>query len=102
MDLPQVRVAEVMYDIPNMAAVQKQVHLAVLGDLEHGDVFYLTDTPYRVWWFDAAVKEFSFTCLGSEVWCAQDEIGDPKQRVVVLHNTRQAIREKVAALRQEC
>lgn len=91
-----------MYDIPNMAAVQKQVHLAVLGDLVPGDVFYLTDVPYLVWWFSAAVKDFPFTHLGSEIWCTQDQIGEPRQRVVVLHNTRQAIREKVAALRQEC
>jgi hypothetical protein len=98
----RVRETEVMYDIPNVAAVQKQVHLAVLGDLVPGDVFYLTGTPYRVWWFNATVKDFPFTHLGSEIWCAQDQVGEPRQRVVVLHNTRQAIREKVAALLPEC
>lgn len=80
--------------------VRRGVHLARLEEVEPGDVFYVLGKPAVVWFRDrpdGGYDGYTFTALAQEdSWCTQNEVGDPRQRVMVLHNTREKVPEKLA------
>ena len=78
----------------NMAEARRRVVLSVLGDIEPGDVFYLVSNPEGVWMREEdpefSSDSYDFGAIGNETWYQLADIGtgDPKQRVIVIHNTR--------------
>jgi hypothetical protein len=67
-------------------------HVTTLGETAPGDVFYLLSDPSHVWWYDPdyAQDGYAYCRMGSaDSWCTRNEVGDPEQDVVVVHNTRE-------------
>jgi hypothetical protein len=70
---------------------QSRVMLATLDTTEPGDVFYLVSDPATVWQrVYPSAHEYPFVQFGFDMWHAVDAVGtgDPRQRVVVVHNTK--------------
>ena len=80
--------------VPRLTEVSARIHLARLADTEVGDVFYLADDPETVWLHGDTDMEQCFACPGNDTWFTRHIFGgDPKQTVVVIHNTRKYLRE---------
>jgi hypothetical protein len=79
-----------VYGVPVLENVRARVHLSVLGATEDGDVFYLAGDPLRMLERENDGGPYNFRRFGDEIWSRLEDIGtgDPKQRVVVLHNTQ--------------
>lgn len=73
-----------------IGSVQQGVHLTTLELTEPGDVFFLLSDPGHVIGRFEVARDYPFLYLGDDVWRAVGRVGngDPKQRVMVLHNTR--------------
>lgn len=85
------------YGVPDMTAVRSGVHLSTLSATENGDVFYVVTEPRTVYRRNKAggARGVEFQVLGMEQWYEQEQLGNPGDRVVVLHNTRK-FSEKLA------
>ncbi len=81
-----------------MDRVRSGVHLTVLSLVEPGDVFFVASDPSQVWFRDpdGGYDGYTFTSLAADSWCTQNEIGGPRTRVIVLHNTSEKMPEKLA------
>jgi hypothetical protein len=80
-----------VYEELNVTAVRQRIGLSVLGDTEPGDVFYLVNQPAAVFWRAAAIADgYEFRGFTDDTWRRVEDIGtaDPRQRVVILYNTR--------------
>lgn len=76
-----------------IGSVQQGVHLTTLERTKPGDVFFVLGAPETVYMrYDGAKwsPDYPFTSMGDEVWYPISHVGDgdPRQRVLVLHNTR--------------
>lgn len=77
--------------------VRRGVHLARLEQVEPGDVFYVLADPSRVLWKQYPdAHEYPYRTLGDELFMSIEAVGDPRARVMVLHNTRGKVPEKLA------
>jgi hypothetical protein len=72
-----------------VADVQSRVHLATLGSAEDGDVFYVIFLPLLVYRKNLAGSfgEHEFQAMGTDQWFTREQLGSPRERIVVLHNT---------------
>lgn len=78
--------------------VRRGVHLARLEQVEPGDVFYLLGKPGEVWARDNVTggDTYMFVMPGDDRWFRAGDVGDPRARVMVLHNTRGKVPGKLA------
>jgi len=77
----------------NMNEARRRVVLSTLGDIEPGGVFYLVSNPGGVWTREEEPEfcgGYEYGATGNETWYRQQDIGsgDPRQRVIVVHNTK--------------
>ena len=79
---------DTVHGVPRMTGVQARVHLATLALTEDGDVFYLVRDPSEVFLRDGPADSYCLIGLPDDVWHMMAEVGQPGDRVVVLHNTR--------------
>lgn len=76
-----------------MTAARQRVVLSVLSEVADGDVFYTVIQPGIVYRRNmaAATAEFEFQAIGTEQWYSADQLGAPRERVVIIHNTRKTV-----------
>jgi hypothetical protein len=84
-------------NVPRLTDVAARVHLTTLELTKDGDVFYLVAEPGYVWENCPmrSDRDYRFITTGTDMWNRMKDIGDgdPKQSVVVIHNTRNHLRE---------
>ena len=78
-------------NVPRLTEVASRIHLTTVELTKDGDVFYLVAEPGYVWARSRSrvTDEHVFLMLGGDAWRTLKHVGtgDPKQSVVVLHNT---------------
>jgi hypothetical protein len=73
----------------NMNEARRRVVLSTVGDTQAGDVFYLVSDPATVWYKGDTGMDQEFCCLGNDTWFTWHMLGDLRQRVVVIHSTKE-------------
>jgi hypothetical protein len=81
-------------DVPRLTEVASRIHLTTVELTEDGDIFYVVKDPETVWLHGDTGMEQCFACPGNDTWFTRHIFGgDPKQTVVVIHNTQKYLRE---------
>jgi hypothetical protein len=78
----------------NMNEARRRVVLSVLGEVKPGDVFYRTADPATIWHCNPSrvTDKYMFLALGADAYRTIGHVGDgdPKQRVIIIHNTKES------------
>jgi hypothetical protein len=75
----------------NMNEARRRVVLSTVGDTVAGDVFYLVSDPAEVWLrVYPAAHEYPFVKFGVDVWHSVETLGDLRERVIIIHNTKES------------
>lgn len=74
----------------NMNEARRRVVLSTVGDTVVGDVFYLVSDPSEVWNKGDTGIEEKFCCLANDMWFTWHIFGDLRERVIIIHNTKES------------
>jgi hypothetical protein len=81
-------------NVPRLTEAAARIRLDTLAGTEVGDVFYLAVDPETVWYHGDTGMDQCFACPGNDTWFTKEIFsGGPRQSVVVIHNTRNHLRE---------